>query len=53
MFVQCLESERVSYKQRVENTVQLDIPLEAAINKEEVERYRVSLKSVWYTLYSK
>ncbi|GAX82603.1 hypothetical protein CEUSTIGMA_g10029.t1 [Chlamydomonas eustigma] len=38
--VQCLESERVSYKQRVENTVQVDIPLEAAINKEEVESYR-------------
>jgi len=39
--MQCLESGCVSYKRRMENTVQLDVPVEAAVNKEEVERYKV------------
>ena len=39
--MQCLESGHVSYKRRVENTVQLDVPVEAAVNKEEVERFKV------------
>lgn len=38
--VQCLESGRVSYKRRMENAVQLHIPVEAATNKEEVESYK-------------
>ena len=38
---QCLESGRVSYKRRSENTVQLEVPLEAATNQEEVENYKV------------
>mmetsp|Transcript_62 Transcript_62/g.92 ORF Transcript_62/g.92 Transcript_62/m.92 type:complete len:885 (-) Transcript_62:589-3243(-) len=38
--VQCLESGRVSYVRREENALQLDIPLEAATNKAEVEAYK-------------
>ncbi|KAG1658938.1 hypothetical protein FOA52_007130 [Chlamydomonas sp. UWO 241] len=38
--VQCGESAHVSYKRREDNVVQMDIPMEAAVNKDEVESYK-------------
>lgn len=40
--VQCLESGRVSYKRDAPtNILSLNIPIEAAANKEEVDQYKV------------
>lgn len=44
--VQCLESQRVSYKRAVTNVLPLDIPLEAATNKAELADYQVGLSEV-------
>ena len=44
--MQCLESQRVSYKRAVTNVLPLDIPLEAATNKAELADYQVGLSEV-------
>eukprot|EP00798_Chlamydomonas_sp_ICE-L_P030886 gene30886-35934_t len=38
--IQCLGSGGILYKQRDDNVLSLDIPLEAAVNKEEVEQFK-------------
>ena len=44
--MQCLESQRVSYKRAVTNVLPLDIPLEAATNKAELADYQVGPSEV-------
>ena len=44
--VQCLESQRVSYKRAVTNVLPLDIPLEAATNRAELADYQVGPSEV-------
>lgn len=39
--VQCLETSRVSYKRSLANILALDIPMDAATNKDELEDFEV------------
>ena len=39
--IQCLETSRVSYKRSLANILALDIPMDAATNKDELEDFEV------------
>lgn len=39
--IRCMETSRVSYKRSLANVLALDIPMEAATNKSELEDYEV------------
>lgn len=39
--IQCLETGRVSYKRSLGNILAIDIPMDAATNKDELEDYQV------------
>ena len=41
--IQCLESGRLSYKRSLTNVLAMDIPVDAATNKDELEDFQVRL----------
>ncbi len=49
--VQCSETGRVSYRRTPQNVMALDIDLEAAVNKEELEEYKVWLTPLPSLIY--